>query len=267
MADYSRRILPLALLMCMPFSGFAQTAPLTDRNGDGAVSIICLGDSITYGVGDGTAPGTEVEEIPFTDGTLGYPSRLQTLLQIPVTNAGVPGEIFSEEGIASLPSRLIASSADTVLLMEGANDAVIQVSASEYQRNLQKAVNAVRALGKEIAVFTITPSTADHAGLRPGSARYSDVIRELALVNDYVLVDVERAWETSCLDPASCELFNLPEGLHPNRAGYDVIAQSAAAAVLGIDIFAEGGAADLAAATGIDPALVLVRPDLSEAIP
>ncbi len=245
-------------------ASYAQESILSDANGDGTITYLAFGDSITYGVGDGTIPGEEVTEIPKTDGTLGYPQRIKNLFSIAVRNRGVPGEVLYDNGISRFPKTVVGSDADVVGIMEGANDARYEVTPDEYERLLQKAINIARASGKTPLVFTVTPSCCDHVGLLGATRAYSDVARDLSQLNGVALADVEHAWDTTCSALDGCELFNLPEGLHPNTKGYDVIAQTAAAALLGINVFGPGGAAELESALGLGPGTVVVKPDVAE---
>jgi lysophospholipase L1-like esterase len=65
---------------------------LEDLNGDGVVTVLCFGDSITRGVGDGPS----ADSLP--PSPAGYPQRLQpelapkTTLPLVVIDDGNPGE-------------------------------------------------------------------------------------------------------------------------------------------------------------------------------
>ncbi len=242
-------------------SGPALTSPvLEDTNGDSAIVLLGFGDSITYGVGDGTAPGAFVSDVPETNGTQGYLPRLSSLLGVPVLNGGVPGEQLSPSGTARFPSFAGNAGEDTILFLEGANDANQILDAGVYKRLVQKAINVAKVLGKNFVVFTLPTPCCEHASLAPFTNSYSQQIRDIARVNQLVMVDLERAWKTTCEGNDGCTLYNLPEGLHPNTKGYTVVAQTTAAAILGIDIFALDGAALLEQALGLAPGTVVVKP-------
>ena len=85
----------LLLLVCLFLESTASAESetlLVDRNGDESVSILAFGDSLTYGVGDGSAPGKVVEEPSRANSPAGYPKRIQNLSGVRVSNSGVPGE-------------------------------------------------------------------------------------------------------------------------------------------------------------------------------
>jgi lysophospholipase L1-like esterase len=253
-----RDVLLTVLVLLTPLRALGDGL-LEDRSGDGVITYAGFGDSITYGVGDGAEPGVE-DEIPFTDGSLGYLSRLRTLLNIKTVNLGVPGEVFTEEGIFRLPQEVQGSGTDLVGIFEGINDANFQITESRYSRTLQKAINVTAVSGKTPLLLTLPAPCCEHSGLRPISDAYNRQIRRLATVNDLTLVDLERAWRTSCEDPVECELYHLPEGLHPNTKGYDVLAQTVAGSLVGVNVFEADGAQQLADALGIDKNDVVVKP-------
>ncbi|MCB0339795.1 MAG: SGNH/GDSL hydrolase family protein, partial [Bdellovibrionales bacterium] len=197
-------------------NAFAQDL-LVDRNGDGVIRVTAFGDSITYGVGDGTSPGAFVEVAPFTDGNIGYPPRVQALGGIEIFNQGDPGESLAVGGILRFPAVLQSTSPDVVVIFEGSND-VLQDTAPEFGRNLQKAINVANALGITPVVSTLPPECCDRGGRTPLVRQFNQRIRAVVAENELSLIDLERAWDSTCSGP-ECQLYNVPEGLHPNSLG------------------------------------------------
>jgi len=219
-------------------SASAAEGVLSDTNGDGQIEVLAFGDSITYGIGDGTKPGDYVPEILSRGSPRGYPIRLSSLLGLPVYNAGVPGEELCGSGaigsgIERFPNLVAGSSADVVIIMEGANDAQHFVTARTLSIHLQKAINVARAEGKNIVLATITPPTGNHAQFGGFTAAYSNSIRSVAATNLLPLADVEAAFYQACPQLDTCSFYNLPEGLHPNTAGYDALTETMALALGG----------------------------------
>jgi|688.fasta_scaffold07153_14 lysophospholipase L1-like esterase len=198
---------------------------LSDRNGDGEIEIVAFGDSITYGVGDGIAPGTYVEQITDSGAPRGYPLRLSEALGVSVLNAGIPGEELVTEGIFRIPELVVGSTADAIIIKEGVNDAVHLVDAASISTAYQTAINVARAEGKGVMIATIAPPTQLHASLAPFTDSYSQSIRELAVLNSLPLADIQAAFVTACPLLSICSYYNLPEGLHPNTLGYDAISE------------------------------------------
>ena len=218
------------LLLC-PFVARADGPILQDRNGDGGSEIIAVGDSITYGVGDGIEPGRYISQLGEVGEPGGYPLRLSSLLPASVLNAGVPGEmVFGEPdgrtpGVVRFPEVVVGSSADLVIVLEGANDAQVEISAGDFANSLQKMINVARADNKNVAIATLLPPTIQHGMFASQTALYSGIMRRLAALNDVPVIDLEQGFLTECPDLSICSYYNLPEGLHPNTAGYDAIAK------------------------------------------
>jgi lysophospholipase L1-like esterase len=120
-----------------------------------------------------------------------------------------------------------------VIVLEGSNDAVQRTDSTEYRFALQKIINVTRAEGKRIVVSTLPPPTGDRVSLLPFTNLYSNIVRDLALVNNIALADVEQRFISACPIMEECSLYNLPEGLHPNGAGYDAISEVMQAALAG----------------------------------
>jgi lysophospholipase L1-like esterase len=233
----------LCAVVALIYAGLATQASaaegvLVDTNGDGQIEVLAFGDSITYGVGDGSKPGDFVPDIVSSGSPRGYPMRLSTLLGLPVYNAGVPGEQLSGSGsigsgIERFPKLVVGSSVDVVIIMEGANDAQYLVSTRTLSSNLQRAINVARAEGKKIVLATITPPTGSRAQFGGFTAAYSNAIRSVAANNLLPLADVEATFHQACPQLETCSLYNLPEGLHPNTVGYDAISETMAVALGG----------------------------------
>ena len=216
-------------------SAFADSI-LRDTNGDGQLEILAFGDSITYGVGDGTQPGEYVATIQGRGSPGGYPLRLSALVGVPVYNAGVPGEELVGSGaigsgIDRFPNLVVGSSVDVVIIMEGSNDSQHFVTSRTYSTTLQKAINVARSEGKQVVLATLPPQTGNHAQFAGFTYAYSESVRQLVTLNSLSLSDVEQAFLQGCPDLSTCAYLNLPEGLHPNTPGYDAITDTMAAAL------------------------------------
>jgi len=224
------------------------------------VSFLGFGDSVTYGLGDGFPVGSFVEEFESAGAPGGYPRRLSAFLGVPTMNSGVPGEKFISVGLSRFPGVAIGSGANLIAFMEGANDALRLESSATYRHGVQKIINTATVLGKAIVLITIPPTCCNHIGSRPFISSFNDQLRDLARINSVTLADVAFAWGTTCENQAECELFNLPDGLHPNTKGYDVMAQTILATLLGVDIFVEGKAAELEEKLALPAGTIIVRP-------
>lgn len=213
----------LGMLASLPLA-IADGSSAQDVTGDGQVNILAFGDSITYGVGDGYSSGSYVESFEDSGDPRGYPLRLSSSGSWLVTNAGVPGERLLNSGIERFPDLVVGTDIDTIILMQGSNDAVHRVEGAEYRAAVQRLINVARAEGKQIVLSTVVPPTAMRSSLLPYTNLYSSIVRDLGQINDLTVADVEGRFLTDCPDLPSCALLNIPEGLHPNTAGYDALA-------------------------------------------
>ncbi len=207
---------------------------LEDLNKDGEVTVLCFGDSITRGVGDGPA----AESLPPLPA--GYPGRLQQLLlgkgdaPVVVVNSGAPGE-RTPSGLNRLRRDLPKDPPDYVILLEGSND-VEDGHTRQAVNNLQGMVDAVFANGAQPIIGTIPPSCCAHKNQLPIGAveNYNTALRQLAFDNTLPVIDFFAAF-TNGPGPngedlpydQTLGLIHVPEGLHPTPAGYDLMALTA----------------------------------------
>lgn len=260
------------LVLAFPINAQAQQNPaltpdllsqslLQDFNGDGTVSMIAFGDSITYGEGDFQSPDSSVSVANHPARPAGYPNRVEGFLGVPVANAGVGGEQLLDGGLPRMLRLISQFRPDILLIMEGSNDARVPVSAPRYHRAIQTAINVATALGVRVVIGTVPLTCCGHSFLQGAINTYNPVLRSLAVVNNFQLADVSHAMSNYCGGDPSCRLLNRPEGLHPNILGYDVIGETFTAALLKIDLFAPDGPTLLAQALGIPPTDINTPPD------
>lgn len=205
---------------------------LTDLNQDGQIVVLCFGDSITAGVGDGPSPRSDPRP------PSGYPGRLQQLLipkaRVPlvVVDDGRPSE-QTPAGLRRLRRDLGLTPVDYAILLEGAND-IQNGHASRALTNTQAMIDAVFQAGALPVVGTLTPACCAHARAIPQEALFvhNDQLRAMATNNSAPIIDFYAAFAGGPALPydSSLGLIHVPEGLHPTPAGYDVMAATAAAA-------------------------------------
>lgn len=256
----------LAVLTISPkvvTSDALQNSYISDYNGDGQITIMAYGDSITKGVGDGIAPGQDIQDstdLSHPQGQAGYPLRLQTDLGLAILNYGLPGEAVGLGGVERFADTVQRVHPDIVVLMEGANDPFESLSAPSYFHDMQTMVNIARAVGAFPILLTIVPPCCNHAGSAPFIGSYNQQVRRMGILNSIPVGDVAHAYDNTCRI-SSCNLLNLPEGIHPNINGYDVISETAVSVLLKIDLFAPDGPAKLEQALNLTPGSIRTKPD------
>lgn len=245
----------VASLLVMREPAAAQN--LVDVNGDGTVTVMGFGDSITHGIGDGTNTPVSPENILDVRGP-GYLGRLASKIGVATINAAVPGERISS-GVRRLISAVGASRPDYVIIIEGANDAIDQLSIKEYRRHLQRMANVGRRLGSEVVLATLTQSHGFREIQNSIMGSYSVVVEQIATGNDLMLVPVRAAYSRICpVIKENCELLHS-DGLHPKQNGHDLISEVMIASFYGIDLFAPEGPEILAQSLGVTAETLIFR--------
>ncbi len=157
-------------------------------------TVLAFGDSLTAGKGAGSGED--------------YPSRLADLTGLRVVNAGVSGEL-SAAGRERLPALLAEHRPDLVLLCHGGNDILRRNGPGSMRANLRHMVDTAHAAGAEVVLLAV-PTLG--LGLRPHPV-YADLADELGL-----------AIENDVLTEVLSDPDLKADGVHPNAAGYAVIA-------------------------------------------
>jgi lysophospholipase L1-like esterase len=182
-----------ALLSLLLIAACDRPIPNLDSAG---TSIVCLGDSITFGVGRGEAPA--------------YPELLSQLLETTVVNAGVSGDTTAE-GLARLEEAL-AHDPWLVIIGLGGNDLLRQLPVEETEDNLSRLVEGVLDAGAVPLLIEV------HG---PFGGRYEDLFDRL-----------EDSYGVPVLEDALPEILTdrrlKSDAIHPNGAGYRRLAEALA---------------------------------------
>ncbi len=193
-----------------------------------ATEFVCFGDSMTAGLN--LALPRLIASPPGS-----YPADILTLLtnryttqNIKVLDEGIPGEAVGD-GLRRLPGVLAADRPDAVLLLEGVND-VNGLGAD----GIDVAINGLRNMVRQIRTYGVPVFLATIPPQRPGAMRAyaptliaptNDRIRTLAATEGAVLVDIYKDFNGDVTGLIG------DDGLHPNAAGYERMAESFVAAI------------------------------------
>jgi lysophospholipase L1-like esterase len=172
-----------------------------DFGGNNPDVIVALGDSITAGVDGGGTP---------------WPARLATLSGKTVVNAGVGGE-ESGGGANRIGSLLRARKPGYILIFYGANDAIMQHDIDRTLNNIRGMVAAAKANKTAPVLATLLPMVGEHVIYNSAAVRISTGIRQIGGEEGVPVVDLAGEFG----DPQN-QL--LPDGLHPNDLGNQIIA-------------------------------------------
>jgi acyl-CoA thioesterase I len=184
-----RNALPLLLLLaaCRP------DVPNLDSPGR---TIVCLGDSITAGVGSG--PGEA------------YPELLAARLGTEVVNAGVSGETVAE-GLARV-DQVLANDPWLVIVELGGNDLLRRVPPEQTEQSL-------RAILDRLVAARVVPVLVELDA--PFGGRYLEIYERLG--DEYHVPVVEDAVGEILRDRAL-----KSDTIHPNAQGQKVLAEAIA---------------------------------------
>jgi acyl-CoA thioesterase-1 len=186
-----------------------------------------FGDSITSGFGDPKG--------------IGYPGRLESLLSgasnMPVTviNDGLFGETTGE-GLTRIGS-VLQPGVNVVLLMEGTNDVSAKVSIDTIVQNLDLMAEQAEAVGIQAVHATVIPRlpSADTDPTNLVTSTLAGAIRDLAWRKSRALADPFEVFFYLTPNVFSQDYQGGPDRLHPNSAGYDLLAQTFADVLTGRD--------------------------------
>lgn len=158
-------------------------------------TIICFGNSLTYGTGAGKG--------------MDYPSQLSKLINTPVINAGVPGDTTGR-ALRRLERDVISKNPDIVLITLGGNDLKNGVSKDSAFRNLREIVESIQAQGADVIIGGLRFPLRDRG--------YGKGYQELANQTGAVLIP-------DIFEGIMGNRKLMSDPIHPNDAGYKVIAK------------------------------------------
>jgi acyl-CoA hydrolase len=186
-------ILPLLLISALGLASCGPAAPNLDSPGK---TIVCLGDSITAGVG--AEPGPP------------YPDLLAARLGTPVINAGVPGDT-AEDGLARVDAAL-AENPWLVIVELGGNDILRRVPPERTEAALRS------VLQRLIAARTVPVLVELEV---PFAGRYGEIYERLG--KEFKVPVVKDTLHDILTDPAL-----KSDQIHPNAEGYEQLAAAVA---------------------------------------
>ena len=158
-------------------------------------AIICFGDSLAYGTG--ASQGMD------------YPAQLSKLIGRPVVNAGVPGDTTSR-ALTRLDRDVISKNPGLVLITLGGNDLKNGVSRDTAFANLKQIVESIQNAGARVIIGGLKFPFRDRG--------YGKGYQELADQTGAILIP-------DIFEGIMGNRKLMSDPIHPNDAGYRIIAQ------------------------------------------
>jgi len=182
----------LIIVLSIVFAGCAKEEIRNlDAKGE---SIICFGDSITFGYG--ANPGED------------YPTALGKLVKLPVINAGVDGDT-SFAALERLEQDVLARNPRLVIVEFCGNDFLKKIPKETTVKNLSEIIERIQAKGIMVALMDIS------AGLF--FREYRAAFKKLAKNKQAIFIPV--VLHRIITNPSMKSDF-----FHPNARGYKIIA-------------------------------------------
>jgi acyl-CoA thioesterase-1 len=165
-------------------------------------SIICFGDSLTFGTG--------------AEAGMDYPSQLSQMIAKPVINAGVPGDTTAR-ALKRLQRDVLARSPDLVLITLGGNDLKNGIAKDTAFNNLEHIVESIQGQGARVIIGGLKFPLRDR-GFAKGYKEIADQTGAVLIPDIFKDIMGNRKL--------------LRDPIHPNGNGYRIMAQSFLDAIL-----------------------------------
>lgn len=159
-------------------------------------TIICFGDSLTYGTGAGEG--------------MDYPSQLSKMIGKPVVNAGVPGDTTAR-ALQRLDRDVLAKSPDLVLITLGGNDLKNGVAKDLAFENLKTIVESIQNKGAKVILGGLKFPLRDRG--------FGRAYRKLADETGAILIP-------NIFEGIMGNRKLMSDAIHPNDDGYKIMAES-----------------------------------------
>ena len=145
-----------------------------------------------------------------------YIFKLVNMLQKTIINEAVPGTETSY-GVDIVHSCLESNHPGFLIILYGVNDLIMGYGEADAINNLRTIVRAARDNKTAPIIATLTPVAGGYVGLASGIERLNAAIRQMAAEEGAYVVDLEEAMAWN-------PVYLLPDGLHPNPPGNDIMA-------------------------------------------
>ena len=184
-----------AILILVVGHRFFFSQPVIRNSSPSGENIICFGDSLTFGTGAGK--------------DMDYPSQLSEMIGQPVINAGVSGDT-TDSARQRLERDVLFKAPDAVLITLGGNDLKNGVAKDRAFENLRIIVNSIQNTGAQVIIGGIKFPIRDRG--------FGSAYRKLAEDTGAILIP-------NIFEGIMGNRKLMSDPIHPNDAGYKIIAE------------------------------------------
>ncbi|MCX7927170.1 MAG: arylesterase [Candidatus Omnitrophica bacterium] len=190
-----------AAISLVVFSGCLINPQVVNLDSQGT-TIVCFGDSITYGYG--------------VTSNESYPAQLEKWVSLPVINAGLSGETTSD-AIKRLETDILTRHPVLVIIEFGGNDLIARIPVEKTTANMEEMIKRIQQAGAMVAIADYSsPFILD---------KYHEVFRSLS--KKYKTIFIPRLMSGIIDNPSLRSDY-----IHPNAKGYQLIAHRVARAII-----------------------------------
>lgn len=207
---------------------FTPSTYLTDAKARGSLTVVGIGSSSMEGVG-ASAP------------QYNFVSRLDAALKaalpgvaVKTVNAGIGGQTLPQM-IARFEKDVYANKPDLVVFQTGMNDAIQGRNADQYRKELQGALNDLKAHGLNVALMSNQYGGPSGYTANPLTLVLDQVNKEEAVSRGIPIIDrytLFKSLQDQGVNVAST--YYIPDALHANDEGYRLITTCALRKVFGL---------------------------------
>ena len=192
-----KKLLHIALCAVILFLGYRVFFSSTPSQTVGSLgdTIICFGDSLTYGTGAGQG--------------MDYPAQLSKMIGKTVINAGVSGDTTAR-ALRRLEHDVLAKSPDLVLITLGGNDLKNGVARDVAFENLKTIIESIQKTGARVIIGGLNFPFRDR-GFGRAYQELSDETGAVLIPNIFEGIMGNRKL--------------MSDLIHPNDEGYKLIAE------------------------------------------
>ena len=147
--------------------------------------------------------------------------------------------MWSKWGVDNLDERVLAKKPDTVFIEFSINDAFLEYKTSvpQARANLINMIERIIAAYESCAIILLimNPPIGVHLEARPAIEAYNQMYREVAAQRHLTLIDHYPNWQKMLQNEPALFSAYVPDGIHPNVAGCQVVITPAILRGLGME--------------------------------